>query len=93
MDHGGRHRRAPRWEDELCTQVGNDHVASAKRGQVLVRHGPSKSRLNFLGLLRDGCADEDAWQAHLDRLGVSMLRVTTSDGRAMADIAIWAWPV
>ena len=45
LDHGGRHRCAPSGVNGVCTQIGNDNFAwFGTTG--------SKSRLNFLALLR-----------------------------------------
>jgi hypothetical protein len=111
-DTGARHKGA----NAVCTQIGNDHFAwFATTG--------SKSRLNFLDLLRAGhadyvvndaalaymrkrnlagpliarlqaCetkrfADDAAWTAHLDRLGLSGLAVTPDPVRIATEGALW----
>ena len=98
-DTGARHKGS----NGVCTQIGNDHFAWFATTS-------SKSRLNFLDLLRAGYtdyvindaaltymreralagpviarlaehpdkqfADPVAWQAHLERLGITALTVT-----------------
>ena len=111
-DTGARHQGA----NATCTQIGNDHFTwFATTG--------SKSRLNFLDLLRaghtdyvvndpalaymrarklagpviarlEGCetrrfADDRAWTAHLDRLGLSGLAVTPDPVRIATEGALW----
>ncbi len=111
-DTGARHKGA----NAICTQIGNDHFAwFATTG--------SKSRLNFLDLLRAGhadyvindaalasmrqrnlagpliarleasatrrFADDDAWTAHLDRLGLSGLAVHPNPVRIATEGALW----
>ena len=102
-DTGARHRGA----NAVCTQVGNDHFA-------WFGTTASKSRLNFLDLLRAGhtdyvineaalgymrdhalagpllqllatheqrrFADEAAWMAPLEQLGMTSLRVNARPG-------------
>jgi Transposase IS66 family len=111
-DTGARHQGA----NAICTQIGNDHFA-------WFATGASKSRLNFLDLLRAGhtdyvvndaalaymrkrnlagsliarleasetrCfADDAAWTAHLDRLGVSGLAVNPDPVRIATEGALW----
>jgi hypothetical protein len=50
LAHGGRHRRTPQGHQRLCTQIGNDHF-------TWFGTTGSKSRLNFLELLRAGHSD------------------------------------
>src|SRR4051794_10818021 len=111
-DTGARHRH----RNGVCTQLGNDHFAAfATTG--------SKSRLNFLEVLRAGFtdyvvnaealaymrqralagpvidrlaadaerhfADEAAWLAHLERLGIAGLRVTPDPVRIATEGAVW----
>ena len=111
-DTGARHQGA----NAVCTQIGNDHFAwFATTG--------SKSRLNFLDLLRAGhtdyvvndaalaymrqrtlagpliarleasetrrFADDAAWTAHLDRLGLSTLTVHPDPVRIATEGALW----
>lgn len=111
-DTGARHKAT----NGFCTQMGNAHFAwFATTG--------SKSRLNFLELLRAGhadyvvnaealaymrrrhlsgpviarlashaatrFADRTAWQAHLDRLGVTALEVTPDPVRIATEGALW----
>ena len=111
-DTGARHKAA----NGFCTQIGNAHFAwFGTTG--------SKSRLNFLELLRAGhedyvinaealaymrerhlagpviarlagtaqtrFADRTAWQAHLDRLGLSALRVTPDPVSIATEGALW----
>ncbi|MGH8457128.1 MAG: IS66 family transposase, partial [Stenotrophobium sp.] len=111
-DTGARHKGA----NGICTQIGNDNFAWFATTN-------SKSRLNFLGLLRAGhtdyvvndaalaymrqhalagpviaalaghaethFADPMAWQAHLDRLGISQLNVTPDPVRVATEGALW----
>ena len=112
-DTGARHAR----QNGFCTQIGNDRFTwFATRA--------SKSRLNFLDLLRAGHTDyviNDAalsymrgrslagpvisqfaaqprahfanalaWQAHLDRLGISALHVTPDPVQIATEGALWA---
>jgi hypothetical protein len=111
-DTGARHKAA----NGFCTQVGNDRFTwFATTG--------SKSRLNFLDLLRAGhgdyvvnaealaymharalagtviqrlaahheqhFADRAAWQAHLERLGITALAVTPDPVRIATEAALW----
>jgi hypothetical protein len=111
-DTGARHRGA----NAVCTQIGNDHFAwFGTTG--------SKSRLNFLDLLRAGhsdyvindpaldymrehdlagplveqlaahkqrqFADEPAWIAHLEQLGITRLRVIPDPVRVATEGALW----
>jgi hypothetical protein len=111
-DTGARHKL----KNGFCTQVGNDHfTAFATTG--------SKSRLNFLEVLRAGdpdyvvnaealeymrqralsgsviarlaadpdqrFADEAAWQRHLDRLGISGMRVTPDPVQIATEGVVW----
>jgi len=111
-DTGARHKAA----NGFCTQIGNAHFAwFGTTG--------SKSRLNFLGLLRAGhddyvinaealaymreralashviarliehpdrCfVDQAAWSAHLDRLGISALKVTPDPVMVATEGALW----
>lgn len=111
-DTGARHKT----QNGFCTQIGNDRFAwFATTG--------SKSRLNFLELLRAGhgdyvinaaalaymksralsgtvirqlaqhqtthFADRVAWLAHLDRLGVTALKVTPDPVLIATEGALW----
>jgi len=111
-DTGARHQA----QNGFCTQIGNDRFAwFATTG--------SKSRLNFLELLRAGhgdyvinaaalaymkgralsgpvihqlaqhetvhFADRAAWLAHLDRLGVTALKVTPDPVLIATEGALW----
>ena len=111
-DTGARHKA----KNGYCTHIGNDRFAwFGTTG--------SKSRLNFLGLLRAGhgdyvvnaealaymrgralagpvirllaehetkrFADRAAWQAHLDRLGISALKVTPDPVLIATEGALW----
>jgi Transposase IS66 family len=111
-DTGARHKGA----NGVCTQIGNDNFAwFGTTG--------SKSRLNFLDLLRAGhtdylindaalsymrqralsgpviarlaehpdkqFADTAAWQAHLERLGITELRVTPDPVQIATEGALW----
>ena len=111
-DTGARHKGA----NGFCTQIGNDDFAwFGTTG--------SKSRLNFLGLLRAGhtdyvvndaalaymrehalagttiarlaehpdkqFADPAAWQAHLERLGITALTVTPDPVQIATEGALW----
>src|SRR5450631_1703923 len=111
-DTGARHRGV----NGVCTQIGNDNFA------WFVTTG-SKSRLNFLDLLRAGhsdyvindpaldymrehdlagplveqlaahkqrqFADEPAWIAHLEQLGITRLRVIPDPVRVATEGALW----
>src|SRR5215203_2785832 len=111
-DTGARHKAA----NGTCTQIGNDHFA-------WFGTTASKSRLNFLGLLRAGYPDyainaealaymreralagplierlathpehtfpdRAAWQAHLERLGITDLRVNPDPVRIATEGALW----
>jgi hypothetical protein len=110
-DTGARHKRA----NGVCTQIGNDHFA-------WFGTTTSKSRLNFLELLRAGhpdymineaalsymreralagsvisslseqqrqFADQAAWQAHLQRLGITQLTVTPDPVQIATEGALW----
>ena len=100
----------------FCTQIGNDIFAWFGTTK-------SKSRLNFLGLLRAGYtdyvvndaalnymrdralagpiiarlaehpdkqfADRRAWQAHLERLGITELNVTPNPVQIATEGALW----
>jgi len=111
-DTGARHEA----RNGFCTQIGNDRFAwFATTG--------SKSRLNFLELLRAGhgdyvinaealaymrsrslagpliamlaeqddkqFADRAAWQAHLERLAITTLKVTPDPVRIATEGALW----
>jgi hypothetical protein len=111
-DTGARHKAV----NGVCTQIGNDHFA-------WFGSTTSKSRLNFLELLRAGHADyvvnaealaymreralagsviallaghpqrvfpdQAAWAAHLERLGITALRVTPDPVRLATEGALW----
>ncbi len=111
-DTGARHKGA----NGVCTQIGNDDFAWFGTTN-------SKSRLNFLDLLRAGHTDyvvnnaaltymrqhalagpviaalaghaethfagPAAWQAHLDRLGITQLNVTPDPVRVATEGALW----
>jgi len=111
-DTGARHKAA----NGTCTQIGNDHFA-------WFGTTASKSRLNFLELLRAGhpdyvinaealaymrerglsglvtqqlathpgrsFPDRAAWQAHLERLGISDLKVSPDPVRIATEGALW----
>ncbi len=111
-DTGARHQGA----NGVCTQIGNDDFAWFGTTN-------SKSRLNFLDLLRAGhtdyvvnnaaltymrqhalagpviaalaghaethFADRAAWQAHLDRLGITQPTVTPDPVRVATEGALW----
>ena len=111
-DTAARHQGA----NGFCTQVGNDNFAWFGTTN-------SKSRLNFLALLRAGYrdyvindaalaymreralagpviaslagqvethfADPAAWQAHLDRLGITALTVTPDPVQIATEGALW----
>ena len=111
-DTGARHAGA----NGFCTQIGNDRF-------TWFGTRASKSRVNFLDLLRAGhtdyvindaaldymrarvlagpvihqltrppqryFADQTAWQAHLDRLGISALRVTPDPMQIATEGALW----
>ncbi|WP_419906402.1 IS66 family transposase [Hoeflea sp.] len=111
-DTGARHKA----QNGYCTQIGNDRFS-------FFSTTGSKSRINFLELLRAGhedyvinadalaymqqrslnapvrqllidaedkyfpnCAD---WQAHLDRLGITALKVTPDPTRLATEGALW----
>jgi Transposase IS66 family len=111
-DTGARHKCA----NGVCTQIGNDNFAwFGTTG--------SKSRLNFLDLLRAGhtdyvineaalsymrqralagsviarlaehpdkqFADPASWQAHLERLGITVLGVTPDPVQIATEGALW----
>ena len=111
-DTGARHKA----RNGFCTQIGNDHFAwFGTTG--------SKSRLNFLELLRAGhgdyainaealaymrgralagavirrladhpdqhFADRTAWQAHLERLGITALEVLPDPVQIATEGALW----
>src|SRR5215213_4827439 len=111
-DTGARHRA----ENGSCTQIGNDHFA-------WFGSTASKSRLNFLELLRAGhgdyvvnaealaymreralagpvtarleghpqrvFADQAAWQAHLERLGIRGMEGSLGPARLATEGALW----
>ncbi|MGH8326570.1 MAG: IS66 family transposase, partial [Steroidobacteraceae bacterium] len=111
-DTGARHKAS----NGFCTQIGNDHFTWFGTTQ-------SKSRLNFLDLLRAGhadyvvndaalsymrgralsgpviaslaessdkeFADPQAWQAHLERLGLTELSVTPNPVQIATEGALW----
>jgi Transposase IS66 family len=111
-DTGARHKGA----NGVCTQIGNDDFAWFGTTK-------SKSRLNFLDLLRAGhtdyvvndvaltymreralagpviarlaehpdkqFADPAAWQAHLERLGITALTVTPDPVQIATEGALW----
>jgi hypothetical protein len=111
-DTGARHKAA----NGTCTQIGNDHFA-------WFGTTASKSRLNFLELLRAGhpdyvinaealaymrerglsgplierlatrpehtVPDRAAWRAHLERLGVTDLKVSPDPVRIATEGALW----
>ena len=111
-DTGARHKAT----NGFCTQIGNDNFAWFGTTN-------SKSRLNFLDLLRAGhtdyviddaalaymreralagptiaClaahpdkqfADAAAWQAHLERLGITALTVTPDPVQIATEGALW----
>ena len=111
-DTGARHKAA----NGFCTQIGNDNFAWFGTTD-------SKSRLNFLDLLRAGYtdyvvndaalsymhgralagpiiarladhpdkqfADPAAWQAHLERLGITALTVTPNPVQIATEGALW----
>src|ERR671917_57624 len=111
-DTGARHRAA----NGVCTQIGNDQFA-------WFGTTASKSRLNFLELLRAGhgdyvvnaealaymrertlagpvivrlaghpqrvFADQAAWQAHLERLGVRGMEGSLGPARLATEGALW----
>jgi hypothetical protein len=111
-DTGARHKAA----NGTCTQIGNDHFA-------WFGTTASKTRLNFLDLLRAGhpdyvidaealaymrerglsaslieqlagqpersFPDRAAWQAHLERLGISDLTVSPDPVRIATEGALW----
>jgi hypothetical protein len=111
-DTGARHKAA----NGTCTQIGNDHFA-------WFGTTASKSRLNFLELLRAGHSDyvinaealtymrdralsgpviqqlatqpkrsfpdQAAWHAHLERLGITDLKVNPDPVRIATEGALW----
>jgi Transposase IS66 family len=111
-DTGARHKAT----NGFCTQIGNDDFT-----WFGTTH--SKSRLNFLDLLRAGhtdyvindaalsymrdralsgpviarlaespdkqFADLQVWQAHLERLGITKLRVTPDPAQIATEAALW----
>jgi hypothetical protein len=111
-DTGARHKH----QNGVCTQIGNDHFAAFVTTA-------SKSRLNFLEVLRAGHEDyvvndaalaymrtrnlsgsviakldahpeghfEDAgaWIGHLERLGITALKVTPDPVRIATEGAVW----
>ena len=111
-DTGARHQG----RNGVCTQIGNDDF-------TWFGTTGSKSRLNFLGLLRAGhsdyvindaalaymrehalagpttakiaehpdkqFADPAAWQAHLERLGITALDVTPNPVQIATEGALW----
>ena len=111
-DTGARHKAA----NGSCTQLGNGHFA-------WFGTAASKSRMNFLELLRAGHGDyvvnaealahmrehalagpviallaghperafpdQAAWQAHLERLGITALNVTPDPVRLATEGALW----
>jgi len=111
-DTGARHKGS----NGVCTQIGNDNFAWFATTS-------SKSRLNFLDLLRAGYtdylindaaltymreralagpiiarlaehpdkqfADPVAWQAHLERLGITALTVTPDPVQITTEGALW----
>jgi Transposase IS66 family len=111
-DTGARHKAT----NGYCTQIGNDHFTSF--GTTA-----SKSRLNFLSLLRAGhddyvvndealaymrkralaapvitrlaehpdrsFADQAAWNAHLEKLGITGLKVTPDPVTIATEAALW----
>ena len=88
LDHGGRHRCAPRGANGVCTQIGNDNFAwFGTTG--------SKSRLNFLDLLRAGHTDYVINDAALDYMrehalaGTLVQRLATHKQRQFADEQAW----
>jgi hypothetical protein len=111
-DTGARHKH----QNGVCTQLGNDHFAAFATTA-------SKSRLNFLEVLRAGYRDyvvnaealaymrqralagpviaklaahrerhfedEGAWMRHLERLGITALKVTPDPVRIATEGALW----
>jgi hypothetical protein len=111
-DTGARHAG----KNGFCTQIGNEWF-------TWFRTRSSKSRLNFLDLLRAGYTDyvlndaaydymrnqglpaatiarlkaepetrfgdQTVWQAHLDRLGFNVLKVTPDPVRVATEGALW----
>src|SRR5215212_3085210 len=111
-DTNARHRH----QNGVCTQLGNDRFAAFATTA-------SKSRLNFLEVLRAGfvdyvinaealaymrqralagpviarlaehrehhLADEAAWMAHLERLGITTLAVTPDPVKIATEGAVW----
>src|SRR4051812_26566858 len=88
LGDGRRHRGAPR-------RAGRDHHARRRRPLRLVATRPSKSRLNFLGLLRAGRPDyvlNAAAAAYMLEHGASEAVVATllaHERRSFADEAAW----
>jgi Transposase IS66 family len=111
-DTGARHKH----QNGVCTQLGNDHFAAFVTTA-------SKSRLNFLEVLRAGYCDyvvnaealaymrqralagpllaslaehperrfddEVAWMRHLERLGITALKITPDPVRLATEGALW----
>ena len=111
-DTGARHKH----QNGVCTQLGNDHFAAFVTTA-------SKSRLNFLEVLRAGYRDyavnaealaymrqralagpvlaslaahperrfddEVAWMRHLERRGITALKVTPDPVRVATEGAVW----
>ncbi|NJN05284.1 MAG: transposase [Rhodobacteraceae bacterium] len=84
-DTGARHKGA----NAICTQIGNDHF-------TWFATGPSKSRLNFLDLLRAGHTDyviNDAALAYMRQrnlAGPLIARLEGCETRRFEDDAAWA---
>jgi hypothetical protein len=89
-DTGARHAGA----NGVCSRIGNQPFA-------WFGTTASKSRLNFLGLLRAGhtdyvindavrhVVDATAWTAHLDRLGIHGLEGSLGPARIATEGALW----
>jgi Transposase IS66 family len=111
-DTGARHKA----NNGFCTQIGNAHFTAFATT-------PSKSRLNFLSLLRAGYgdyvindaalaymheralaahviarltehpdryfADQQAWTAHLEKLGIAALKVNPNPVLIATEGALW----
>jgi hypothetical protein len=111
-DTGARHQA----KNGFCTQIGNAHFTAFITGE-------SKSRLNFLSVLRAGYddyvvndealaymreralagpviaklagdgvrsfADQAAWTAHLEKLGIAALKVTPDPMLIATEGALW----
>jgi uncharacterized small protein (DUF1192 family) len=83
-DTGARHRA----QNEVCTQIGNDHFA-------FFATTASKSRLNFLNLLRAGHSDYVINPAALDYMrqralaGPVIAQLTSHPEQHFADAAAW----